>query len=681
MIADMEFHMKTCCRNRLVSLLGILTLGLTAVAAWAQNAPPAPANPALNSATVSLPLSDLRGLMDKTDPNKAPVEYVLSQSRVSAKVEGKTAATTSTMEVALLTVGWALIPLGPAVGVLQVTVDDKPASIVQRGPTLFLLLDGKTTRKASVQVIGERKPIADGPLTRLELPLPPAPLVSVSASVDRVGLDVKAVSGSAVKIIEDKDQTRLTAGYQGDQTATITWRAKPAAGMAAAAKLVPSTLTRVAIGRGVVRYLAQIHYDIPQGEAETLKLTLPEGVEFTSATGNQVRDTQVVTAPADKSRTLVVTLAEPARDGYVLNVVYEQRFDEKQGVPTVALLRHPEAATDAGFIGLEVRGGGYELVPTVAGANRIDVRELPVGLWSSAHSPLLFGYRYDTPKDVKIALGLTKHADVDVLVAMSDVAEAATTVTPDGKTITKVMYVTRNNLKQFMTLKLPEGAQLWSAFVDDRPVTPVKSAKGEILLPLKKSDTVAADDDTSYRAQREKRRAEGDSDRMAVLREKQARQAMEEEPADLKPYDVEIVYVLPAVKLEDKGQLKLGLPQSDVPVGKLAWAVFLPANLRVVDTQGNLSEVSQFSLGFRHFAEAAWAKQRTKDLQKAADAMQSLQQAQAELAKAVGEKAKAEGVLPVRVEIPVSGEISRFEKLLTVDEAPAMTLIYNRRAN
>jgi len=651
---------------------GVVGVCFLVASALAQNAPPS-----LKSATVSLPMEDLKGLLEKTEPDKAPVDYVFSETEVSAQVTGKSAMVALATRVTLLADRWVLVPLGAGDGVMAVTVDDKPASLVQRGGTMFVLLDGKTVKKALISAVAERKVVADGPLTKLEVALPPAPLVQVTVHLDRADLDMKALGGAGSKVTEAKG-TQITTAYRGEQTATITWRSKPAAGVQVSAKIVPTTLTRVAIGRGVVRYLAQVHYDIPQGEVDTFKLILPERVEFTSATGSQVRDTQVVTG-ADKSRTLVVTLAEPVHDAYMLNVLYEERFDEKAGPPTVALLRNAEAPVDAGAIGLEVRGGGYELVPTVAGAQRMDVRELPEGLWSSARSPLLFGYRYDAPKDVKIALGLTKHAEVDVLVAMSDVAEAATTITSDGKAITKVMYVTRNNLKQFMTLKLPEGAQLWSAFVDDRPVTPVKSATGEVLIPLKKSDAADPNDDRSYRAQREKRRAEPDGNNMAKMVQDRAKRALDEdEPTDLKPYDVEIVYVLPAVKLEEKGQLKLALPQSDVPVGKLAWAVFLPTSLRVADTQGNMTEVGHFSLGFRHFAEAVWAKSQMQDAAKAA--AEQLAQAQDALGKAVGEKAKAEGVLPVRVEIPISGDISRFEKLLTVDETPAMTLSYRKRA-
>ena len=58
------------------------------------------------------------------------------------------------------------------------------------------------------------------------------------------------------------------------------------------------------------------------------------------------------------------------------------------------------------------------------------------------------------------------------------------------------------------------------------------------------------------------RREEEVGDKRKQLHElKKMREVAEDEPADLKPYDVEIVYVMPAVKLEEKGVLKLGLPR------------------------------------------------------------------------------------------------------------------------
>jgi hypothetical protein len=41
--------------------------------------------------------------------------------------------------------------------------------------------------------------------------------------------------------------------------------------------------------------------------------------------------------------------------------------------------------------------------------------------------------------------------------------------------------------------------------------------------------------------------------------------------------------------------------------------------------------------------------------------------------------AKAQGVLLVRVEIPFTGTMSRYEKFLVVDEAPEMTVTYRKK--
>jgi hypothetical protein len=344
----------------------------------------------------------------------------------------------------------------------------------------------------------------------------------------------------------------------------------------------------------------------------------------------------------------------------------------------VGLVAHPDAEIDRGSVGIEVRSN-YEVAPAAEGFERIDEKELPSTLWNAAGSPVLFAYRYAAPQPA-MSLGLTRHEDLSVLVAMSDFCEAATVITPDGKPVTKMMFIVRNNLKPFLALKLPEGAEMWSALVDDRPVTPARNGKGDVLIPLKKSEEVDEDDEESYRARREKRRKEGpegqmvQADRVHKLKERPESMA---EPKDLKPYDVEIVFVGKKVDLAERGQVKLLLPQSDVPVGHLAWAVFLPKSLHVTDSAGNLQEVSNFTLPFRHFGVVECLKRRAQELKQAQEAMKAMEQAAQQLDKAAA--AKAQGVLPVRIEIPITGEIYKFEKFLVVDDTPELSVSYRRK--
>jgi len=286
-----------------------------------------------------------------------------------------------------------------------------------------------------------------------------------------------------------------------------------------------------------------------------------------------------------------------------------------------------------------------------------------------------------------LTLALTRHEDLDVLVAMADICEASTVVTADGKCITKMMFIVRNNLKPFMSLELPEGAELWSALVDDRPVTPARNGKGQVLIPLRKSEEVDEDDDESYRSRRERRRSERFDDkridRIERARLVEKMREVDEAPRDLKPYDVEIVYVSTGEKLGERGEIEAALPKCDVPTGHMAWAVFLPRHLRVVDTEGNLKEVRSFSLPFRHFGEEKYLRQ-AEAAEKAAQAAEALSQMQDKLEEQVAElakAAKAQGVLPVRVEIPITGEIHRFEKFLVVKELPKMSLMYRRKVD
>ena len=657
-----------------VLLLGCCTL------AQVNAPPPRPADaglPTLSNASVSVPWSELRPLLErgKSAPEQPPVDYVFAPVAYTATVGAKTVKVTVTCEVTLLADKWILLPLGStAAGVIEAKADGQPCPLVMRDGQLFALLKGQGVKKLALQM--ERDLAADGATTGFDLPLLPAPLVSVSTLIPQVGLNIHTPHAADIRATEKDQGTTLAASYRGGETITISWAQRPPQDQQPT-KVMAQTLTCIAVDRGVLRCKALVKYEILHAAVNSFRINLPEGIEILRTRGDNAGESRLSTE--GKQRQLVVGLKSPAEGTYQLLIEYEQRFKEDQASLSLPLLTQAGAAQDSGMLGIEVRGN-YEITPAMEGMDRVDIKQLPQDLWQQAQSPLLFGYRYQNPPG-KLSLALTRHQEIDVLVAMSDVCEASTTFTSDGKTVTKLMYVMRNNLKPFMNLRLPEGAQLWSALVEDRPVTPARNAKGEILIPLKKSEPVDRDDEHSYRARREQRRSSLFDQEKALKQLDEANKMadIEELSSDLKPYDVEIVYVMPTLKTPERGQITFGLPRCDIPTGQLAWAIFVPRDFRVVDTQGNLTEVNHFSLPFPHFGEAELLH---KDLAKAAQAQQQLAMAKAEAAKSLEQmaiSAKAQGVLPVRIEIPLTGEIHRFEKFLVVDEAPTMTLTYNRR--
>ncbi|MCE5276530.1 MAG: hypothetical protein ABFD92_17050 [Planctomycetaceae bacterium] len=489
------------------------------------------------------------------------------------------------------------------------------------------------------------------------------------SNVPRVGV---RSTPSTMPALGDREPQHMVFGYayvrQPVQVSLELARPKPQP-----AKIFATTNTLITVEAAAVRGRADIRYDILHAAVGSLRIALPKGAELVGVTGEGIRQTTVAPAPgkkADAHEILTVDLKDPAQGSYALTVTYDLHLpkDRPAAGADVPLVWHVEAAQDRGSVGVEVRGGA-ELNVTAKGADRMDVRELPRGLWEQARSPLLFAYRYLTPH-AQLTMDVTQHKEVDVLVAISDVCEATTTVTPDGKVVTKMMYVVRNNLKQFMSLRLPQEAAIWSAFVDDRPVTPVRNAKGELLIPLKRSETGDAYDHDSYKARRDRRRS--------VDGETLVKRAGEDNAqGELKPYDVEIVFVAPAVKLAAQGQIALALPGSDIPCRQMAWATFVPKNLNVVNVESNCKEVAAFTLPFKHFGDVEYQRQAAAQMKMQEALAEKVDQLRA--AQEMAQTAKAQGVLPVRVEIPITGQIHRLEKFLVTDEVPAATLTYRQK--
>jgi len=630
--------------------------------------------PTLKGTSVSIPWQELRQLLqrDKAAARvKPPVEFVFSPAQYAATVKGDKVSIDASVQVQTLTENWTLVPLGSASsGVLSVTVDGKPASIISRGNTLSVLLKGAGEKKITMKL--EAKVSVMRGEYAFSLPLIPSPIVNVSAAIASTKLKVTAPGASALSVSENGNATKVTGTFRGESMARIQWKARPAVEKMQNARVYVDTNTVVTISSGLIRCSAQVRYDIQVAPVDAFRIHLPEGAQLLSAVGSTVKTGKV--AMEDQKRVVIVELDAPVRGRYDLSLTYEVKPGAAGEKTLVPVIGHPASLQDHGNVGIEVRGS-MEIVPTVAGAERVDVKELPGDMWRKASSPLLFAYRYTAPP-TSVSVDINKHEDISVLVAMSDICEASTVVTEEGRAITKMMFIMRNNRKQYMELKVPAGAQIWSAFVDDRPVTPAKNKNGLVLIPLKKSETVDNDDEKSYRSRREQRRKEGPERLQRSQRVRELRKESDEPAKDLKPYDVEIVFIQD-LKMAKGGELNLQLPSSDIPTGHVAWAVFLPKSIRVLDTEGPMKEVARFSLPFRHFGEAAYARRQKLEGQLAqAEALQDMAKEMAQQRAALAQSARAKGVLPVRVEMPIVGEIYRFEKFLVIDESPSAKILY-----
>jgi hypothetical protein len=196
----------------------------------------------------------------------------------------------------------------------------------------------------------------------------------------------------------------------------------------------------------------------------------------------------------------------------------------------------------------------------------------------------------------------------------------------DGRRMTKAIYTVRNNRNQFLRMKMPAGADIWSAEVGGNTVSPAKDEKGSVLIPLIRSTTSAS---------------------------------------ELASFPVEMVYVeTPATPAPTHGKLRVAVPTVDAPVMHLMFSYYLPPEgkyggfwsgrgftgpLRIVDE-------------FTSLATGPGREVVRRDAAKQAQQME--QQVQAR----VDAQAKAAGATPIRVRLPLNGQLFKLEKILVLPQ-------------
>ena len=267
----------------------------------------------------------------------------------------------------------------------------------------------------------------------------------------------------------------------------------------------------------------------------------------------------------------------------------------------------------------------------------------------------MLAFRYTKPH--ALALSVKRHTETPVLTTTVDDANAITVVTERGQIITKIRYQVRNQLKQYLAVKLPQDAELWSAFVGGEPVKPIKAEDGKYRIPLAKS-------------QMENQGQAG--------------------------FPVELIIYHLAPKLLPIGYRSLKLPMPDAPVSRMLWSVYLPEKYRFPYFGGDVEKSAaaepwnamhgQFIAGNLREEEkeclmkSFYSFARKFISAKGGGAGDYAVAQQTELASDLFQQNEpvptASGVFPVAFELPASGQLFHFGQIMVVGEDPELTMVF-----
>ncbi|HUT33726.1 MAG TPA: hypothetical protein VNE39_09615 [Planctomycetota bacterium] len=579
------------------------------------------------AATVDLPWTEFKALLEWSIQQKAgkptappPTDYVVASSEYSGSLTDDGATLTLKLKAEVLRQNtWTRIPILP--GTVAITKSTLPEGVFlnSTGQAYELLTQKTGALDVTVEFAVAVEKEAGINRVNFQRITPGASVLDLT--VARGNVDVKVAGAQSQLVKTAADKTQVAAAIASGVPLTVTWeRALPKI-EAAPTKLYAETSTLVGVAEGVLICQETVSFNILHTAVRELKLKVPADASVLTVLGQNLQDWRV----ADQGE-LTVVFRNEVIGSTQLQISFERVVKDAVEAPVI---RAVGVEREKGFIGIfAVTNVEITTGDKVAGARQVDVRQLPADLVAMTKQPILLAFRY-VGEQVSIPLMVKRHEEVGVLVTIVDSALFTAMQLNDGRRITKVVYTVRNNRNQFLRLKLPKGADIWSVEVGGNTASPAKDEQGNVLIPLIRSG--------------------GGAQEMAS-------------------FPVDMVYVeTPAAGAETPthGTLRVELPTVDSPAMHIMFNYYLPPEGKY--TVG-LFGWSGFSGPLRIVKEFTALATGAQQVVIVHDAEKQAQQMDQQVQQRVERQARAAGVEPIRVRLPIQGKLYKLEKLLALPE-------------
>lgn len=352
----------------------------------------------------------------------------------------------------------------------------------------------------------------------------------------------------------------------------------------------------------------ELSYQIYQGGVRHLSVALTGGkvvhLQAEGMKGYQIEEDRIE-----------IELEREIRDHFHCSLLYESELSQEDKeilFPTLTLL---DCERQEGYLALIAPPNIETTLTEEEGLNAIDPRELPKTLQRERSVGAFHAFKIiDTP--YKLQFDLKRHEELPVLVAMADQGLFTQVFLEDGKEISSVDLLIKNNGKHFLTFEPPKSAKIRSVEVNGEPVKPMEGAGDTILIPINCEKS-------------------GDES-----------------------FPIRFVWQRENSKLKSRGELELISGKIDLPISRIFWQIYLPEYYKFKKFKGNVKRVNHFSALKISEGGAGHSYQKQKK-------MEMLDQMN-------------QGQLPVSIELPKSGILHQFTALLLDQESLKLICSYKK---
>jgi len=361
------------------------------------------------------------------------------------------------------------------------------------------------------------------------------------------------VDGAVVQSVErSSSSTRVTAALHRAGETAVSWFPRIEV-TDRESKIFGELATMVAIGEGVLRGTTSASFTIHGNGVDTFDLEIPSAITVLGVNVHGLKGWEVVPIAGEEGRSgLKVELNYLAEGSLGFSFEFEQPLGGTSAEVVLPDIAMRGVLRERGFIAVAA-DTNVEITPRdgLSNATPVDPSELPPNLVARDGGAVLYAFKH-LSHPVVVPLEVVKHLDVAVKRTVVESAQLRTFFSRNGKILTSALFSVLNNRKQHLAMELPEGAVLWGAYLEDRPVKAARRADGMTLVPLKMTATDTA--------------------------------------GQLRSFTVEVVYFQDEKRLGRFGRRSFRAPTLDVDVLEMRWVFFLPRDHWYLRFKGNLVE-------------------------------------------------------------------------------------------
>jgi len=545
------------------------------------------------------------------------------------------------------------------IAISDVMVNDDTALLVAEGGyhNVVLFQEGEYEVKVtfSIKSAPERGP------HKIDLAIQKIPITLLNLELPLKDIDVEIPQAQLIQTSVLGNSTKISAVISPGSIMSVRWRKK----VELADKILPKLYSEInhliAIEDDIINVTSDVFYNILHSQIDAVQIVIPEELNILAVTGEGVGEWQE--SQNEEYKLLNIPFTYSQKGIVKITITTETSSTETGLAIPFSSIRTVGTVRETGFVGIELNTSAEVILTESEGLEKIAIQKLPQSLINRSVKPLIMGFKY-LKHPFNMVLDVKKHEKIAVPVATINMANIVTLFTEDGKVVHRIAYQVRNSAKQLLSIQLPENSEVWSVFVNKKPVESSINSEGQLLVPLIRSTS---------------------------------------ENNKLNTFPVEIIYALAEDEFSFFGSKASQLPSVDLLTSQLIWSVYLPNDYSYLHFKSSL-EKEEIIRGWNILArgQREYSANEIIDDYKGKDYKSTFRNIPLE-SEEMSQQMDAEiqfggrleglagdalmppsgisgtGLLPIQIEVPVSGQIYRFARTIINPEDPlVLSVLYTR---